>query len=206
MLLKIHPDNPELRKIMMAVDCLKKGGVIIYPTDTVYGLGCDIYNSNAVERICKIKGMNPKKANLSILCSDFSHLSDFTSPIETSTFRVMKKALPGPFTFILKANSNVPKIFKHKKNTVGIRIPESNIAREIVKELGSPIVTTTIHDTDEIIAYTTDPEIIFDRYKNIVDIVVDGGFGNNMPSTIVDCSDGDFEVVRQGLGDLEQFL
>ncbi len=206
MLLKIHPDNPELRKIMMAVDCLKKGGVIIYPTDTVYGLGCDIYNSNAVERICKIKGMNPKKANLSILCSDFSHLSDFTSPIETSTFRVMKKALPGPFTFILKANSNVPKIFKHKKNTVGIRIPESNIAREIVKELGSPIVTTTIHDTDEIIAYTTDPEIIFDRYKNIVDIVIDGGFGNNMPSTIVDCSDGDFEVVRQGLGDLEQFL
>ena len=192
MLLKIHPDNPELRKIMMAVDCLKKGGVIIYPTDTVYGLGCDIYNSNAVERICKIKGMNPKKANLSILCSDFSHLSDFTSPIETSIFRVMKKALPGPFTFILKANSNVPKIFKHKKNTVGIRIPESNIAREIVKELGSPIVTTTIHDTDEIIAYTTDPEIIYDRYKNIVDIVIDGGFGNNMPSTIVDCSEGDF--------------
>lgn len=206
MLLKIHPDNPEQRKIIMAVDCLKKGGVIIYPTDTVYGLGCDIYNSNAVERICKIKGMNPKKANLSILFSDFSHLSDFTSPIETSTFRVMKKALPGPFTFILKANSNVPKIFKHKKNTVGIRIPESNIAREIVKELGSPIVTTTIHDTDEIIAYTTDPEIIYERYKNIVDIVIDGGFGNNMPSTIVDCSDGDFEVVRQGLGDLEQYL
>jgi tRNA threonylcarbamoyl adenosine modification protein (Sua5/YciO/YrdC/YwlC family) len=206
MLLKIHPDNPELRKITMAVESLKKGGVIIYPTDTVYGLGCDIYNSNAVERICKIKGMNPKKANLSILCSDFSHLSDFTSPIETSIFRVMKKALPGPFTFILKANSNVPKIFKHKKNTVGIRIPESNIAREIVKELGSPIVTTTIHDTDEIIAYTTDPEIIYDRYKNIVDIVIDGGFGNNMPSTIVDCSEGDFEVVRQGLGDLEQYL
>lgn len=206
MLLKIHPDNPELRKISMAVDSLKKGGVIIYPTDTVYGLGCDIYNSNAVERICKIKGMNPKKANLSILCSDFSHLSDFTSPIETSIFRVMKKALPGPFTFILKANSNVPKIFKYKKNTVGIRIPESNIAREIVKELGSPIVTTTIHDTDEIIAYTTDPEIIYDRYKNIVDIVIDGGFGNNMPSTIVDCSEGDFEVVRQGLGNLEQYL
>lgn len=206
MLLKIHPDNPELRKITMAVESLKKGGVIIYPTDTVYGLGCDIYNSNAVERICKIKGMNPKKANLSILCSDFSHLSDFTSPIETSIFRVMKKALPGPFTFILKANSNVPKIFKHKKNTVGIRIPESNIAREIVKELGSPIVTTTIHDTDEIIAYTTDPEIIYDRYKNIVDIVIDGGFGNNMPSTIVDCSEGDFEVVRQGLGNLEQYL
>lgn len=206
MLIKIHPDNPELRKITMAVESLKKGGVIIYPTDTVYGLGCDIYNSNAVDRICKIKGMNPKKANLSILCSDFSHLSDFTSPIETSIFRVMKKALPGPFTFILKANSNVPKIFKHKKNTVGIRIPESNIAREIVKELGSPIVTTTIHDTDEIIAYTTDPEIIYDRYKNIVDIVIDGGFGNNMPSTIVDCSEGDFEVVRQGLGNLEQYL
>ena len=202
----MYKENPEQKRINAIVDCLKNGGVIIYPTDTVYGLGCDIYNLRAIERLCKIKGINPKKSNLAIVCHDFSHLSDFAAAIDTPVFRVMKKALPGPFTFILKANGNVPKIFKQKKNTVGIRIPDNNIPREIVKQLGNPIVTTTITHTDDLISYETDPEIIYDRYGKIVDIVIDGGFGNNKPSTIVDCSEGQFEIIRQGLGDLEQFL
>lgn len=206
MLLKIYQENPEQRKLKTVIDCLKNGGVIIYPTDTVYGLGCDIYNLRAIERLCKIKGINPKKSNLAIVCHDFSHLSDFTSPIDTPVFRVMKKALPGPFTFILKANSNVPKIFKQKKNTVGLRIPDNSIPREIVRQLGNPIVTTTIHHSDEIISYATNPELIYEKYKNLVDIIIDGGFGNNKPSTIVDCSEGEFNIVRFGLGDLEQFL
>lgn len=206
MLLQIHPDNPEPRKIRMVIECLNDGGVIIYPTDTVYGLGCDIYRTASVERICQIKGIQPGRSNFSIVCYDFSHLSDFTRQIDTPVFRVMRKAMPGPFTFILQANSNVPKLFKGKKKTVGIRIPNNNICRQIVKELGHPIVSTSIHDDDKIVDYTTDPEIIHEKYQKIVDIVVSGGFGHNKPSTIVDCTDGSFTVLRQGLGKIEDYI
>ena len=204
--LKIHHNNPGARNFRLVMECLMDGGVIIYPTDTVYGIGCDIYKSKAVERIAKIKGVKPEKANFSFICFDFSHLSDFTKPIDTAIYRIMKKTLPGPFTFILNANSNVPKLFKSKKKTVGIRIPDNMVCRTIVKTLGNPILTTSIHDDDKIIEYTTDPEIIYDRFKDTVDIVIDGGYGGNKPSTIVDCSDGSFSVVRQGLGNIEDFL
>jgi tRNA threonylcarbamoyl adenosine modification protein (Sua5/YciO/YrdC/YwlC family) len=204
--LKIHHNNPEARNFKLVLECLMDGGVIIYPTDTVYGIGCDIYKSKAVERIAKIKGTKPEKANFSFICYDFSHLSDFTKPIDTAVYRIMKKALPGPFTFILNANSNVPKLFKSKKKTVGIRIPDNMICRTIVHRLGNPILTTSIHDSDNIVEYTTDPEIIYDRFKSIVDIVIDGGYGGIKPSTIVDCSDGSFSVVRQGLGNIEEYL
>jgi len=206
MLLHIHPVNPEPRKMKMVVDCLNDGGVIIYPTDTVYGLGCDIYNSNVVERICRIKGIEPEKSNLSILCYDLSHLSDFARPIDTPVYRVMRKALPGPFTFVLKANSQVPKIFKSRKKTVGIRIPDNIICRQIVKELGHPIVSTSIHDTDKIVDYITDPLVIYDKYEKLVDIVISGGFGKNKPSTVIDCSDDSITVIRQGAGRIDQFL
>ncbi len=206
MILRIDPDDPDERNFKLVLECLKDGGVIIYPTDTVYGLGCDIYKSKAVERIARIKGVKPEKAHFSFICYDFSHLSDFTKPIDTSIYRVMRKALPGPFTFILNANSNVPKLFKSKKKTVGIRIPDNYICRSIVKHFGNPILTSSVHDDDEIIDYTTDPDAIHNKYENLVDIVVDGGYGNNTPSTIIDCSEGDFTIVRQGLGKIEEFL
>lgn len=206
MLLKIHPVNPDFRKISMVIECLRRGGIIIYPTDTVYGMGCDIYDSNAVDKICRIKGIRPEKSNLSILCSDLSHLSDFAKPIDTPVYRVMRKALPGPFTFILKANSNVPKIFKSKRKSVGIRIPDNKICREIVTELGHPIVSTSIHADDAVIDYITDPEIIYEKYKDLVDIVIDGGFGGNKPSTVIDCSEKDFVVLREGLGNINEYL
>jgi tRNA threonylcarbamoyl adenosine modification protein (Sua5/YciO/YrdC/YwlC family) len=204
MLVSIHPENPDSRKITMVVDILKTGGVIIYPTDTVYGLGCDIFNSKAVERVARIKGIKPEKANFSFICRDLSHLSDFTKQISNHTFKIMKRYLPGPFTFILEANSNVPKLFKNKKKTVGIRIPDHNIPLEIVKLLGNPILTTSIHDDDKVIDYTTDPELIFENMGNLVDVVIDGGYGNIIPSTIIDCT-GDLPIiVRQGLGNFEE--
>lgn len=203
MLLKIYPDNPEQRKIITVVDVLKQGGIIIYPTDTVYGLGCDIYNHKAVEKIARIKGINLAKANFSFICYDLSHLSDFTKQIDNNVYKLMKKNLPGAFTFILPANNKVPKIFKSKKKTVGIRIPDNNIAREIVNQLGNPIMTTSIYDEDEIIEYTTDPELIYEKYKNLVDVVIDGGYGNNEASTVVDCTGEEIEVIRQGVGELE---
>ena len=206
MLLKIHPENPELRKIRMVTDCLKNGGVIIYPSDTVYAIGCNIYQPRAIDRIYKIKNKDPRKANFSFICYDLSHLSDFVFSIDTPIYRIMRKALPGPFTFILKANSKVPKIFQSKKKTVGIRIPDNKICMELVKELGNPIMTTSIHDEDEIVDYTTDPQLIYEKYEKSVDIIIDGGFGGNMPSTVVDCSEGDFDLVRQGLGILEDYL
>lgn len=206
MLLKIHPVNPSLRNIKRVVDCLQDGGIIIYPTDTIYGLGCDIKNTRAVERICRIKGIDIRKANFSFICYDLSNISDYIFHVDTSVYKLMKKALPGPFTFILKANSNVPKIFQSKKKTVGIRIPDNNICRDIVKELGNPVMSTSIKTDDDIIEYPTNPEIIYDSYKNLVDIVIDGGPGNNIPSTVVDCSEGGFTVLRQGAGDIEQFL
>ena len=206
MILRIHPENPEVRKIRMVAEALSGGGIIIYPTDTVYGVGCDIYENGSVGKIYRIKGLKPEKSNLSILCYDLSQLSDFAKPIDTPLYRVMRKALPGPFTFILKANSNVPKLFKSRKKTVGIRVPNNRICREIVKELGHPIVSTSIHSEDQVIDYITDPEIIHEKYKSRVDMVIDGGFGGNTPSTVIDCSGGDFVIKRQGLGNLEDYL
>jgi tRNA threonylcarbamoyl adenosine modification protein (Sua5/YciO/YrdC/YwlC family) len=206
MLTKIYPDNPNEKAIEQVVDILRKGGIIIYPTDTVYGMGCDISNSKAIEKICKIRGIKPEKANFSFICYDLSHISDFTRQIDNETYRVIKKALPGPFTFIFNANKNVPKLLSSNKKTVGIRVPDNTIARSIVKMLGNPIISTSIHDDDEIMEYSTDPELIHEKYEDIVDLVIDGGYGDNEPSTIVDCSEGEFEIIRQGKGDLDQFL
>jgi tRNA threonylcarbamoyl adenosine modification protein (Sua5/YciO/YrdC/YwlC family) len=206
MLIKIYPENPNEKVIQQVVDVLTKGGIIIYPTDTVYGMGCDISNSKAIEKICKIRGIKPEKANFSFICYDLSHISDFTRQIDNETYRVIKKALPGPFTFIFNANKNVPKLLSSNKKTVGIRVPDNTIARAIVKMLGNPIISTSIHDDDEIIEYSTDPELIHEKYQDIVDLVIDGGYGDNEPSTIVDCSEGDFEIIRQGKGDLDQYL
>ena len=206
MFLRINPNKPNYDEIAKVVKCLRDGGVVIYPTDTVYGIGCDINKQRAVERVCKIKGIDPEKANFSFICSDLSHLSDFTKPINTATYKVMKKALPGPFTFIVEANNNVPKIFRSKKKTVGIRIPDNIISLEIVKQLGNPIMSTSVHDDDEIVEYTTDPELIYEKYKDLVDIVIAGGYGNNQASTVVDCTNGEFTILRQGLGVLEQYL
>lgn len=204
MLIKIHPDNPAPRQVNQVVEILKKGGVIIYPTDTVYGLGCDIFNNKAVERVARIKGIKVEKANFSFICSDLSHISDFTRHFNNHIFKAMKRYLPGPFTFILPANNNIPKLFKNSKKTVGIRIPANNIPLKIVRILGNPILTTSIHDADKIIDYTTDPELIHDNYQNIVDAVIDGGFGNNIPSTVLDCTNDEIIIKRQGLGEFQE--
>ena len=206
MLLKIHPENPHEKKILQVVECLKDGGVIIYPTDTVYGLGCDIFKQKAVEKIARIKKVNIKKHNFSFICSDLSHLSDFTKPMDRSTYKLMKKALPGAFTFILNANNTIPKLFKNNRKTIGIRVPNHNIPRKIVELLGNPILTTSIRDDDSIVEYSTDPELIYEKYKKQVDIVIDCGYGNLVPSTIVDCSKVEIEIIRQGLGKLDRLL
>lgn len=200
MLIKIHPKNPGSRQIKSVVECLYDGGIIIYPTDTVYGLGCDIYKSKAVEKIAFIKGIKKEKANFSFICHNLSQLSDYTKPISNEIYKLMKTNLPGPFTFILNANNKVPKLFQSKKKSVGIRIPDNDIVSEIVKELGNPIMSTSIHDEDEIIEYTTDPELIHEKYKNIVDIVIDGGYGDNEASTIVDCTTDEIMILREGKG------
>ena len=206
MLLRIHPDNPQEKNIRQVVECLKDGGVIIYPTDTVYGLGCDIFKQKAVEKIARIKEVNIKKHNFSFICSDLSHLSDFTKPMDRSTYKLMKKALPGAFTFILNANNTIPKLFKNNRKTVGIRVPNHHIPRNIVELLGNPILTTSIRDDDSIVEYSTDPELIYEKYKKQVDIVIDCGYGNLVPSTIVDCSKVEIEIIRQGLGKLDRLL
>jgi tRNA threonylcarbamoyl adenosine modification protein (Sua5/YciO/YrdC/YwlC family) len=203
MILKIHPQNPEQRKIDQVIDCLRDGGVIIYPTDTVYGIGCDIYNQKAVERICRIRNIDRKKANFSFICYDLSHLSDFARNVDTATYKLMKKAFPGPFTFVLQAKNTVPDLFKSKKKTVGIRIPDNNIAREIVNRLGNPIMSASVHDEDEVIEYTTNPELIHEKYEDMVDMVIDGGFGDNHVSTVIDCSNSSADILRQGKGILE---
>lgn len=200
MLVKIYNENPNIRDIRKVANLLREGGLIIYPTDTVYGLGCDISNTRAVEKIAKIKGVPVENANFSFVCSDLSHLSDFTRPISNTVFKLMKKNLPGPFTFILDANNNVPKYFKGKKKTVGIRIPDNNIVREIIIELGNPILSTSIHDEDDILEYSTDPELIHEKYKDIVDLVISGGSGGMIPSTIIDCTGSEPFIVRQGKG------
>jgi len=201
--LSIHPDNPQANRIEEVIDCLKNGGLIVYPTDTVYGIGCDLTNKNAIERLCRIKGIKPEKINLSFICYDLSHISEYVKHLDTSVFKALKKNLPGPFTFILEASNNVPKTLIAKKKTVGIRIPNHKIPLMLVKELGRPLISSSIKDDDEILEYTTDPELIYEKYKNLVDIVIDSGNSGNIPSTIVDCTDGDLEVTRQGLGILE---
>ncbi|KAA3439254.1 L-threonylcarbamoyladenylate synthase [Rufibacter hautae] len=203
--IRIHPDNPQPKAIAQAVDILRKGGLVIYPTDTIYGLGCDLHNARAVERLCQIRGINPAKAHLSFICHDLTHISDYAR-ISTQTYKVMKKALPGPFTFVLEASSKVPKLGGKRKETVGIRIPANNISRLLVQELGNPIVSTSIHDEDEVVEYTTDPELIYEKYRNLVDLVIDGGFGNNVPSTVINCENDEYEVLRAGAGDIEEFL
>lgn len=202
--IKIFPENPNQKEIQKVVEILKNGGLIIYPTDTVYGLGCDITNSKALEKIAKIKGVKLEKANFSFICSDLSNLSDYVKQIDTSTFKILKRSLPGPYTFILPGNNNLPKEFK-KKNTVGIRVPDNNIAIEIVKLLGNPIVSTSIKDDDDVIEYTTDPELIFEKWQNIVDAVIDGGYGDNVASTIIDLSGYEPEIIREGKGSVDIF-
>jgi len=200
--IKIYNENPNPKEIDKVVSILKKGGLIIYPTDTVYGLGCDITNLRALEKIARIKNIKLAKDNLSFICNDLSHLSDYVKQISTPTYKILKRALPGAYTFVLPGNNNLPRPFKNKK-TVGIRVPDNNIIREIVKELGNPIVSTSIYDEDDVIEYTTDPELIYEKWKNLVDVVIDGGFGGNQPSTVIDLSNDEIEILREGKGSLD---
>ncbi|MBD0832131.1 L-threonylcarbamoyladenylate synthase [Aestuariibaculum sediminum] len=200
--IRIYEENPNPREIDKVVDILKRGGLIIYPTDTVYGLGCDISNIKALERVARIKQVKLEKANFSFICHDLSHLSDYVKQIDTSTFKVLKRALPGPYTFILPGSKNLPHPFK-KKKTVGIRVPNNKIALEIVKKLGHPIISTSIRDEDEVIEYTTDPELILEKWDNLVDVVIDGGYGDNHPSTVIDMSETPAIIVREGKGSLD---
>ena len=200
--IRIYEENPNPKEIEKVVNILKKGGLIIYPTDTVYGLGCDITNIKALERVAKIKGVKLEKSNFSFICHDLSNLSDYVKQIDNSTFKLLKRALPGPYTFVLPSAKSLPNPFK-KKKTVGIRVPDNNIAIEIVKKLGRPIISTSIRDEDEIIEYTTDPELIKEKWDNLVELVIDGGYGDNEPSTIIDLSDGDVTIIREGKGSLD---
>lgn len=202
--IKIYEENPNLKAIREVVAILKKGGLIIYPTDTVYGLGCDITNTKALEKIAKIKGVKLEKANFSFVCHDLSNLSDYVKQIDTSTFKILKRSLPGPYTFILPGAKSLPVAFK-KKRTVGIRVPDNKIALDIVKELGNPIVSTSIYDEDDILEYTTDPELIFEKWNNLVDLVIDGGYGDNEASTVIDFSVGEPIIIREGKGSLDIF-
>lgn len=199
MLLRIHPDNPQPRLIRQVVDKLQEGGIIIYPTDTIYGLGCDIFQHKAIERIARIKKVDPQKAQLSFVCSDLSHLSDFSKQISTSTYRLLKEYLPGPYTFILPASKMVPRILQSKKDTIGLRIPDNRIAQAIVKELGRPILSASL--PGELVEDYTDPEVMYENFMNEVDIIIDGGAGGTVPSTIVDCTGTEPIVTREGLGE-----
>ena len=202
MLLRLYDENPNPKDILKAVEILRDGGVIIFPTDTIYGIGCDITKPKAIERVARIKNVKPEKAPFSFLFYDLSNISDYCKPIPNSVFKLMKKNLPGPFTFILQANSNIPKLFRSTKKSIGIRIPQNNIIREIVKELGNPILSTSVKDDDTIIEYTTDPELIHEKFGDLVDLVIDGGFGGNIPSTVIDCIGSEPVITRQGKGEL----
>jgi tRNA threonylcarbamoyl adenosine modification protein (Sua5/YciO/YrdC/YwlC family) len=204
-LVKIHSQNPERRKILHTVDTLRKGGIVVYPTDTIYGIGCDLKNRRSVERLCRILDIKPQKLDLSFICSDLSHISEYVKRIDTPVFKILKKALPGPFTFIFESSSQVPKILDINKKTVGIRIPNHSIPREIVSILGNPLITSSIKDDDTIREYTTDPEQIFRDFQYKVDIVIDGGTGGNVPSTVVDFTGAEPVIVRQGLGDFDLY-
>lgn len=197
--IKIYPENPNPKDLARVVDIVRRGGLIIYPTDTVYGLGCDITNSKAMQRLARIKGVKVHQYNWSFVCADLSNLSDYTRQISTPSFKLLKKALPGPYTFVLHGTNRLPKDFK-KKKTVGIRVPDNNIARALVKELGHPIISTSIKDEDELIEYTTDPELIYEKWKHLVDVIVDGGYGGNIPSTVIDLTTEEPSVLRLGKG------
>jgi tRNA threonylcarbamoyl adenosine modification protein (Sua5/YciO/YrdC/YwlC family) len=200
--IKLYNENPNPRKIQQVINCLRNGGLIIYPTDTVYGLGCDITNNRALERIAQIKGVKLAKANFSFICKDLSNLSDYVKQIDNTTFKLLKRTLPGPYTYILPGSNNLPTVFK-KKKTVGIRVPNNNICIAIVGELGNPIVSTSIHDEDEVIEYTTDPELILEKWQHLVDMVIDGGYGDNIPSTVIDLTSGEPVLVREGKGSID---
>lgn len=202
-LIKIHPVTPQERQILEAVDILKDDGVIIYPTDSVYALGCSMFSKKALERLARFKGIKLEKARFSFICNSLADMSEYTLTLSTPVFKLLKKNTPGPFTFILPASKKIPRIFDNSRKTVGLRIPNSNILRMIVQELGHPLLTTSIHDEDEIIEYSTDPELIWERYKNQVDLVIDGGYGNNNPTAIVDCTGKEISVIREGIKDLE---
>ncbi|MEZ7495155.1 L-threonylcarbamoyladenylate synthase [Leeuwenhoekiella aequorea] len=199
--IKLYNDNPSEREIKRIVKVLKNDGVIIYPTDTVYGLGCDITSTKALTKVAQLRGVKLEKANFSFICEDLSNISEYVRQIDTPTFKILKRALPGPYTFILPGNNNLPSAFK-KKKTVGIRVPDNNIARAIVKELGNPIISTSIYDEDEVVEYTTDPELILEKWDKLVDIVVDGGYGDNVPSTVIDLTSGEAVLIREGKGSL----
>lgn len=199
---KIYDKNPDSRLIDRAVEILRNGGIIIYPTDTVYGLGCDITKTRALEKVARLKNVKLDKANFSFLCYDLSNLSEYVKQIDTPVYKILKRALPGPYTFVLKGSNNLPKAFK-KKKTVGIRIPDNNIIRTIIKQLGNPIMSTSIYDEDDVIEYTTDPELIYEKWKGKVDLVIDGGYGDNIASTIVDLSDNEITIVREGKGEID---
>ena len=203
--MKLYQENPEMQKIRQAVSILREGGLVICPTDTVYGIVCDLFSRKGVDRLMKLKGLKPKELNLSFICYDLSDISHYVKRLDTPDFKLLKKSLPGPFTFILESNSNVPKILGVNKKTVGIRIPDNNIPRQIVKELGNPVMTTSIKDDDKIREYITDPELIYDNFKNQVDLVIDGGTSGIIPSTVVDCTGGEFVIMREGLGDIREF-
>ena len=201
--IKIHPETPHERQIFRVTDILQnKNGIAIYPTDSVYGLGCRISNKQGIERIAKIKGIKPKNAEFSFIFSDIDQIENYTKPLDKWIFRLLKKNLPGPFTFILPANKKIPKILETSRKTIGIRIPDNNIIREIVRVLQEPILNTSVHDEDEILEFTTDPELIYDNYKNFVDVIINGGYGSNEPSTVVDLTTGEAEIIRQGIGEL----
>ena len=202
MLIRLYDENPNPKDLLKVVEILRDGGVIIFPTDTIYGIGCDITKPKAIERVARIKNVKPEKAALSFLFYDLSNISDYCKPISNNIFKLMKKNLPGPFTFILNANSNIPKLFRSTKKSIGIRIPQNNIIREIVKELGNPILSTSVKDEDTILEYTTDPELIHEKFGDFVDLVIDGGFGGNIPSTVVDCIGNEPVITRQGKGEL----
>lgn len=206
MLLTVHPETPGERHLKIITECLKDGGIIIYPSDTVYGLGCDITKIKAVDRIAQVKGIKREKANFSFVCHSLSHLSDYTKPISNSVYKLMRRTLPGPFTFILNASNNVPHFFQSKKKTVGIRIPDHQVPVQIVEKLGNPIMTTSIHGNEEFGDYLTDPELIYEKFQNLVDIVIDSGPGGNIPSTVVDCTGEEILIVREGKGNLLEYL
>jgi len=202
MLLKLYENNTNPKDLKRISKCLQAGGVIIYPTDTIYAIGCDINNRSAIERVARIKGVKVEKSNFSFVFYDLSHISEYTKQFDSATFKLLKRNLPGAFTFILEANNSIPKLFKNKKRTLGIRIPNNTICRSIVENFGNPLIATSVHDDDEVLEYTTDPELIYEKYQDLVDMVIDGGFGNNEASTVVDLTSGFPEIIRQGSGDL----
>jgi tRNA threonylcarbamoyl adenosine modification protein (Sua5/YciO/YrdC/YwlC family) len=200
LIIEIHPDNPDERKIRQIVDCLLEGGVIVYPTDTVYSFGCDMLNNKALERVARLKNIKTEKANFSLVCHDLSHITEYSKQLSNPVFKLMKSVLPGPYTFILEAGRAIPKIFSERKKTIGIRVPDNNIARDIVKKLGHPIIAASVHDDDELLEYTTDPEMIHEKFEKLVDMVIDGGPGSFDASTILDCTGDQITLVRQGKG------